>query len=135
MSFRVRVSPVSILVSLVALAAPAFCQSQPSDYSLDLTGYCMDLCANVSSGFPNGGPASGSATFEAEQVSFIFETLAAIWYQNGEDTYYAQFGYGGTFDLTAPMGTFEGVITSGSSQALGASTSEAAQVSFDGYWD
>ena len=133
---RAGLYSLAVVLFLVALGNRAVGQSQPSNYDLNLNGFCsLPLCANVSSGWPDGQPASGSATFDQEQVSFNFLTLDALSYQNGEDNYYAQFGYGGTFELTAPMGTFEGVITSGTGYVYGGSTAEGADVDFEGHWN
>jgi hypothetical protein len=117
------------------LGSPAICQSQPDDHSLDLDGYCRALCANVNDGAPNGMPASGYATFEAEAVAFNFETLNALSYVDGDGYYTAEFGYGGTFELTAPEGIFEGVITSGTATEHDSSTAESVDVFFEGEWN
>jgi hypothetical protein len=135
MKSRTGLYTLAAVLFLVALGNRAVAQSQPPDYSLNLNGYCEELCANVNSGWPDGEPASGNATFEQQQVSFNFLTLNALSYQNGEDNYYAQFGYGGTFELTAPMGTFEGVVTSGTAYVYGGSTAEGAEVDFEGHWN
>ena len=135
MKARAGLYPLAVVLFLVALGSQAVGQSQPPSDSLNLNGYCEFSCANVSSGWPLGGPASGNAEFEQEQVTFNFLTLNATSYQEGDDYYNAQFGYGGTFELTAPMGTFEGVVTSGTSFIYGGSTAEGADIDFVGHWN
>lgn len=136
MKHRTLLSALAIATFLLALSSLAVCQS------LNLTDACTypDLpCGSANSGGPNGGPASGSADFSGfgQLVTFSFETNNPLsWQYNQPDgTYYAQFGYGGSFDLTSPFGTFTGVVTSGSSRINPGFTEEEAGITFTGYWN
>jgi hypothetical protein len=131
---RTLLSTLAIALIPVALSHSAAGQESPTNYNLNLNGYCEFGCASVSSGWPAGGPASASAQF-TEMVTYSFQTLDATSYVDGDDYYYAQFGSGGTFELTAPFGTFDGTITSGYSEILGGSTAELAAIQFTGYWN
>jgi hypothetical protein len=130
---RTLLSVLAVALFLLALNNPAVCQS------LNLNDICTDFCGAVSSGGPYGGPASGSADFSefGQAVTFTFETNAPLWYHYSQPdgTYNALFGYGGTFELTSPYGTFNGVVTSGSSNIEPNFTEEEAGITFTGYWN
>jgi hypothetical protein len=94
------------------------------------------ICGIPDDGFV-GRPAGGNADFTqfGTALTYSFQTAAPLSWTNGENGYFANFGYGGTFLLSSPDGTFSGVVTSGSSQeGEGGTDEESVTVTFDGYW-
>ena len=91
-------------------------------------------CANV---LPGGsGPSEGYGDFTSAGYQVIFDAETGnplTWYQfSGE--YDATFGYGGTFTLQGPDGTFNGVITSGSVHEDDSLEEAEITFTFDGHW-
>jgi uncharacterized repeat protein (TIGR03803 family) len=82
-----------------------------------------------------GGSAGGQADFNSIGYpwTYNFETAKALtWSQNG-NSYYAEFGYGGSFAMTGPGGvTFTGVITSGYAAVMG--FQYVVAVRYSGQW-
>jgi hypothetical protein len=134
--------PKLLLCSLivVALAQLASADSTgslippPAIGTIDVFSSCPP--AICTSGFGVDTPASGYADFNpaGTQVIFIFTTDNPItWGFDQSGNYFANFGYGGSFDMDGPGGlTFTGVITSG--EAMTFCTSSNVSVDFFGQW-
>ncbi len=91
---------------------------------------------NTGGQYPLGNPASGNANFNplGYPWSFTFETappLTYTWYE--ESNYSATFGYGGTFMITGPEGTFSGVVTGGEA-SQSSNGNESVGVTYFGRW-
>jgi PEP-CTERM motif len=82
-----------------------------------------------------GSPAFGSANFSLIDEPWRFTTMtgyAASWRYVG-DSYFAVFGYGGTFSMDGPLGlTFNGVVTSGFADYI--PNSWEVRVNYFGQW-
>ncbi|HEY1731084.1 MAG TPA: PEP-CTERM sorting domain-containing protein [Terriglobales bacterium] len=124
---------VSCVLSLSALA------QQQNNWIYNLNDTCTEpnpMCGTPSSGFL-GLPASGNADFTQFGIplTYTFQTAAPLSWSNNEFGYFANFGYGGSFILAGPDGTFNGVVTSGSSEeGEGGEVQASVTVSFSGYW-
>lgn len=85
-----------------------------------------------------GSPAEGSAVFPLISLAagpwqFTFITGVPIFWGYSVDTYFARFGVGGSFQMTAPDKlTFNGEITGGGVSDRFEFSS--ADLKFDGFW-
>ena len=106
----------------------------PAIGTIDVSSTCPPAICSFFFGVDT--PATGSADFTpiGTQVTFGFTTDNPISWgfdQNGD--YFANFGYGGSFDMTGPGGlTFTGVVTSGGAEATGLAS--MVDVNFFGQW-
>jgi hypothetical protein len=91
-------------------------------------------CANVLPG--GGGPseAYGDFTSAGYPVTFDLETGNPLSWYSFDGLYEATFGYGGTFTVQGPDGTFNGVITSGTETENDSNESAGINFTFEGRW-
>lgn len=93
-------------------------------------------CANVEyeDGWGQPAGAFGDFTSAGYPVTFTLETGIPISWQRGDGFYDATFGYGGSFIVQGPDGTFNGVITSGTTEESDEFQSASITFTFEGHW-
>jgi len=85
--------------------------------------------------FDFGDSAAGSATFTNSPWSLTFETAPAESWMSNFYFYQAEFGRGGTFQMTGPDNlTFAGQVTYGYAYADFLANNDGVDIFFDGYW-
>jgi len=106
-----------LLLILLATMQVAWSDDDNLNVNLFMTNCSIGNYCSANPG-TEGGPATAFANFALinEPWSFNIDTGQALsWVQNGS-SYYATFGYGGSFTMDGPGGlTFTGVVTSGNS--------------------
>ncbi len=144
------VSPLRILFVIAICCSTVAIARADQSLNIDLSVSCSQLLDGclLNDGFEYlvsfGGPESGSANFDpvAPGWSFSFQSAPATsWqyeeYVMGYYSYNAQFGYGGSFTMTAPGSlTFTGVVTSGNAFEfeIGGGGREGVDAFFFGQW-
>ena len=108
--------------------------NDPIDINTICATFTYQYCS-LNTGAPNGSPAGGNANFNplGYPWSFSFETASPLSYTYQDGNYSATFGYGGTFMITGPEGTFSGVVTSGEASELSRGN-ESVGVTYFGRW-
>jgi hypothetical protein len=129
---------VFFVVAVVCLLSLTSLAQDQTNWLYNLSYTCSDPnpCGTPYDGFV-GAPANGTADFTQFGIplTYSFQTASPLSWQFIEEGYFATFGYGGSFILAGPDGTFNGVVTSGSSEeGEGGADAESVSVTFSGYW-
>ncbi len=129
---------VFLAVAVICLLSfPSLAQDQ-TNWLYNLSNTCSlpdPICGTPYDGFI-GQPADGNADFTQFGIplTYSFETGSPLSWEFNQYGYFADFGYGGSFILSGPDGTFNGVVTSGHGQDGVGGATEEVNVTFSGYW-
>ena len=128
---------VTCACCLMAVVAQAGSVNDSVEINVTCSTFGYQYCSfNPGAQYPLGNPATGNANFNplGYPWSFTFQTAPPLTYTWSElSTYSATFGYGGTFMITGPEGTFAGVVTGGDA-SQSSNGDESVYVTYFGRW-
>lgn len=134
-----RFLAVSLVFCGVILSCATGASAQTNDWPytqpIQVTCDIGTGCANAEPG-ASGSPADAFGDFNSAgyPVTFTAETGNALSWYSFSGEYDATFGYGGSFILQGPDGTFNGVITSAQAHEDDGRGEVSLTFSFEGHW-
>lgn len=126
---------LAVVILLLGCSLTALAQDWPYQNPISVTCSGDPLnCANV---IPGGaGPSEGYGDFTSAGYPVTFDAITGnpLSWSDFDGQYNATFGYGGTFTVQGPDGTFNGVITWAQVSENDQFQEASMNFTFDGYW-